>query len=442
MPQDPLANLGIPATAPSSTTPAPDPLAALGIPATPTAAPETASAVSSAPGVGEQIATGAKEAAGDAWNVAKSMLGGGGQDPFGIEMGGKAILGQFGAYEAARRAGKSPKDAIAAAAIQQAKENGIQKTLQDRHAEFQAAPTQATARGLVDAALVAATIYGTHQAGSLLEGATEAGAAEAGGAESVIPKSPEPAPTLAPSPKTGSWMTRLNPFRNRAAVEASAAQPGAEAAIHTATGAGTSGAVLAGNETVLDEPIAGVARQAKSAYQKIDDTVGFDLKEEKTQLGNDEYNLKQLGNTPADQAQKKTLQASITDSTQRIQQAQAKLRAAGIDPDSGDNLFKKAQAGKDFKSAVVKASSPDGTINVDKLVNSAKALRFAKRGDRLAQFMGQDNADAFMQNLEAAQKAGQTAVTVNRVVTWLGHVGAIVGGYEGARHLLGPILPE
>jgi hypothetical protein len=214
------------------------------------------------------------------------------------------------------------------------------------------------------------------------------------------------------------------------------AQPPAQAAIRqgvqSSTTADTEGqALIEGNKTIVDDHLADLKTREQAAYKKVDDAAGFDVKAEKAQLANDQYKLKQLGNTDADVTQRGNLIESINDSTDRISQAEAKLKEAGIDPDEADAIHKQRMAGGDFKKALIQNVSSDGqSVNVDGLLNAAKKLRFSKYGDRLEQFMGsKENADTFMNQLESAQKLGVHAMKAQRVAKWLGVIG---GGALGA----------
>jgi hypothetical protein len=228
-----------------------------------------------------------------------------------------------------------------------------------------------------------------------------------------------------------------NPFRGKAVAQAPA-ETAIRQGVQTAateggaaddTVAGTASApLLQGNATILDEPLQDLAVTEKKMYQNTDKTAGFDLKAEKEQLKNDQYKIKQLGNTEADATQRVKLQEAITDSTARIADAEQRLKDAGIDPKAADAMHTRRMAGEDFKKILVKAVSPDGTINIDQLLRASKNLRFAKRGDRLAQFMGDDGADTYMTQLEAAQKSGLHAAKVQNIAKW---VGGIVAGTIG-----------
>jgi hypothetical protein len=229
------------------------------------------------------------------------------------------------------------------------------------------------------------------------------------------------------------------------------AQPQAEAAVRTGVQASTEAAgtatdalanniknqpLLKGSTTVMDEHLAALKNQEQAAYNKMDEAAGFDVKAEKQQLANDQYKLNQLGNTDADVTQKGNLIESINDSQARIADAEAAMKEAGVDPKAADAIHQQRMAGNDFKKALVKNISPDGTVNVNGLLNASKNLRFAKYGDRLAQFFGTpEAADGFMSDLDAAQKLGQQALTKQKIAVLVGkYVGLpIVGaatGYE------------
>lgn len=218
---------------------------------------------------------------------------------------------------------------------------------------------------------------------------------------------------------------------------AEAAQEPAQAAIRSAVGAGEDTPMLNGNKTVLDNHLANLKAQESAAYKKLDDAAGFDVKELRNKMSNDQYKLKQLGNTDADKSAAEKLNSSIEDAKTRIADAEKKVGAAGIDPKEADNLFKSRKAGEDLKKALVSATSPDGeTVNVDKLMEGAKKLRFNKYGDRLSQYLGKEGADELLHKLQAAQDLGQSAVKKQQIAKWVtGGVG-LAGVEEAVRHTL------
>jgi hypothetical protein len=220
------------------------------------------------------------------------------------------------------------------------------------------------------------------------------------------------------------------------------AQAPAKAAIRGAAGAEDEAALLEGNKTVLDEPLKGIAQKEKAAYQKMDTAAGFDVKAERATLANDEYKLKQLGNTEADQTAREKLTASIEDSKKRLGEAEKKMGEAGVDTKEADTLHKQRMAGQEFKKALIQHVSPDGeSVNVDGLLNASKKLRFSKYGDRLEQFMGsKEKADAFMEELQEAQEAGVHALKMRELgktaLKVLGGLGAVGTGAGAIAHVL------
>jgi hypothetical protein len=101
-----------------------------------------------------------------------------------------------------------------------------------------------------------------------------------------------------------------------------------------------------------------------------------------------------------------SLRLSI-DSTDRITEAEGKLKAAGIDPKAADAIHQQRMAGMDFKKVLVRSTQPDGSVNVDKLLAQSNNLRYSRYGDRLSQFFGsKDAADAWIQSKEAQKCRG------------------------------------
>lgn len=205
--------------------------------------------------------------------------------------------------------------------------------------------------------------------------------------------------------------------------------------------------LVKGAETFMDDHLSNLAKKEQAAYKTVDETAGFDVKAEKAQLANDQYKLKQLGNTDADVTARGNLIESINDSTDRIANAEAKMKAAGIDPQFADSLHKQRMAGLDFKKSLIKNTNPaDQSVNVQGLLKDAKNFRFSKYGDRLEQFMGsKEAADNYVAELEKMDKLGAHALKVQKAAQMLGKwaaSGAVGGGvgtgaYELAHRYLG-----
>ena len=311
-----------------------------------------------------------------------------------------SLPAEYRAYESARSQGKSLTDSLDAARQAQAQRSDLIGTVESRLKEFKTNPGSARGKALVDSAPMLLTLGDS--AGASAEGATE-GASEATTAtpESATPESVDDSES-APPDEPGIVQQIIQGDK--------VAQAPAQAAVRKVAGAESDAPILAGNETVLDEPLADLKARESAAYKQMDDTVGFDLKAEKAQLSVDKYRLAQLGNTDADAATRGDLIEAINDSTDRITDAESKLQEAGIDPKAADTLHQQRMAGNDFKKVLVRSTNPDGTINVDQLLKGSKNLRFDKRGDRLSQFMGDDGADSFMSDLQHAQKLGANAI--------------------------------
>lgn len=210
------------------------------------------------------------------------------------------------------------------------------------------------------------------------------------------------------------------------------AQAPAQQAIRSSVGASADTPILQGDQTIVDEPLNALETAKKTAYSKMDKAAGFDVKAEETQLKNDLYKRQQLGNTDADVAQRAKLDASITDSQQRLADAQGKMSAAGIDPNEAKTLNTQWKAGQDIKKIIVKNTSADGTtVKVDSLLNDLKKAQFSKYGNRVEQFLGTDAGGKLMGDLMQAQKVGASAVkmqTIAKRIALVAGTGAAVKG--------------
>lgn len=209
------------------------------------------------------------------------------------------------------------------------------------------------------------------------------------------------------------------------------AQEPAKAAIRGSVGASEDASMLEGNKTVLDERLKDIATKERAAYKAQDEAAGFDVKETRAKLREAEWKVKQ---PEIDDAARERLTKTIEESKQQLGEAEKRMSEAGVDPKAADNLFKQRKAGEDFKKALVQNVSADGeSVNVDGLLNAAKKLRFAKQGDRLAQFMGKDGAEQFMAELQKAQEQGVHALTTQKVGKLLGKwvAGGLITGGAG-----------
>ena len=97
-----------------------------------------------------------------------------------------------------------------------------------------------------------------------------------------------------------------------------------------------------------------------------------------------------------------------------------------------DQLNKQWQATRDVRKVVARNTNPDGSVNVAPLNRQLTALRYSKRGDRVADFLGgdKDAADEFMGDLQAAQAKGVQAMKVQKIAGKIGKYGAAAAGLD------------
>ena len=196
--------------------------------------------------------------------------------------------------------------------------------------------------------------------------------------------------------------------------------------------------LVKGNTTIIDDHLDTLEANEKATYKRMDETAGFDVKALKDKLSTDKYNLKQLGSSDPDKTGR--LVEAINDATDRIAEANEKMKAAGIDPDEADVLHKQRMAGEDFKKVLTKYTNADGSVNVKGLLRGSKQLRFSKYGDRLEQFFGSpDAADKFINRLDAMNKLGTQAMKKQafaKQLLWsvLPTAALATAGYETLKH--------
>jgi hypothetical protein len=393
------------------------------------------------------IVTGLGEAAGDVWDAVKSMA-----NPINTGLAGatsqayehiKEAVPLFQTYENARANGKTIIESLGAANAKAKQIHDAQDVVKQRVDEFKKNPTVAATRAVADAAALAATMW----TGEPLE--APAASAEAQAAGTITHVFDPTTETVTPVSKPGIIQQVL---KGEQVAQPAAQQAVRQAVQSSAEAAGTADEsvassiqtqpLLKGNTTVVDEHLSALQKQEQAAYSKMDAASGFDVKAEKQQLANDQYKLKQLGNTDADVTQKGNLIDSINDSQGRITDAEAKMKAAGVDPDIADSIHKQRMAGNDFRKVLIKNTSADGqSVNVDGMLKASKALRFVKYGDRLEQFLGsKDAADGFMSDLQQAQELGAHALKAQNiakmVLKYLPHAIGAIGGVGAAAYEL------
>ena len=392
------------------------------------------------------IVTGLGEAAGDVWDAVKNIANPVNSGAMGAATQAyehiKEAVPLFQTYENARANGKTVIESLGAANAKAKQIHDAQDVVKQRMDEFKKNPSQATTRAVADAAAFAASLW----TGEPLE--APAASAEARAAGAVTHVYDAATGELSPVSKPGIIQQVLKGEKVAQAPAEAAVRQGVLTSAEAAGTADESVAnniqtqpLLKGNTTVMDEHLDALRSQEQKAYAELDETAGFDVKAEKAQLANDKYKLQQLGNTETDVTQRGNLIESINDSEARIREAEAKMKAAGIHPNAADAIHKQRMAGSDFRKALIKNTSPDGTVNVNGILNASKNLRFAKQGDRLAQFFGSpEAADSFMSDLSNAQKLGQKALKAQNVaemmLKYAPHAIGAIGGVGAAAYEL------
>lgn len=207
------------------------------------------------------------------------------------------------------------------------------------------------------------------------------------------------------------------------------AQGPAQTALRTAAGTETGGV-----RTLLDEPIAAVAKAERATYDALNKASGTDLKS----LYDHAEEVQDALDDPTNIAQKSSLQAELKTTQDQIAQGEANATKNGVDPSvlekakglTQERYAKQALKQKLFNNeGVVKgnvAHGVDETINVDAAIRQVENLdkpgRFAPEGapTRLQQALGSDGAAKLKQGLYDAQKAGKVALSRQELAKKIG----------------------
>lgn len=222
------------------------------------------------------------------------------------------------------------------------------------------------------------------------------------------------------------------------------AQEPAQQAIREATGIGE-GSLRTG----LEDSISGVKSAAKILYKKFDDATGVDYGDLKDQLSDVESKLRR--NVDPDVEQKLIAKRSqIADAMDR---AKATAEKTGVDTkslDQADKLFTRYHALSDLQNnlrQVISGNTEQGaaeSVNIKSLIGRLEKMDANTKygASRLEQALGsRENADKLLQDLYSAQKAGQSAMTIQNAAKFVGKyiLPAAVGIGVGAHliHLLG-----
>lgn len=367
----------------------------------------------------------------------------------------KQTLSVINAYEQARSSGKSIPEAVVAADNQARQQDNISQEIQQRVAEFKKNPGQETVRALTDAATLAATIYG---GGAVAEGAElpEAAATEAPEAADMEAAS-APAETAA-TEQPNLIQKGKNLYQQVTQGEKVAQAPAQtvlrEGATASAEDAGVADQVTntpdQGIRTLLDDPIAKLAKTERSTYDALNEASGTDLKD----LYDRQSEIQDALDDPTNIGQKNNLEGALKDTQAQIRTGEAQASENGVDPSTLKDAKAMTQQRYSMQAAkqkifnnesVVKGNVAHGSpeeINVDSAIRNAENLnkpsKYAPEGSptRLQQAFGKEGADNLLKGLYKAQRAGQTAAKVQMIARWIGGTFGVGTVLEGVKHLL------
>ena len=419
---DPLAQLGVPATPSTPAAPA-DPLAAIGTPATPPpAAPPQG-------GPASQALEGAKQVAAPIWGAVKPA-----ETPTEAAIHNVGGPGALMAYRTAKGIVDSVDGVIKSApetfsAAVQKMNQAVDEFHQGRYGaaagDFAGALTTNRTlnpgpvndvKDLVEGAQNGNVVTPLVRQG--LTGALGAIGGEETGAAGAAEETP------------GIFKRMIvNPFRK---LTATPAEAGAAAETEAAT-AGTK-AVLgnAGTKTMalgIDPAPADAA--ASSLYQKVDQAAGTDLKVQYQKLANAQDRVMQTVDGSAEESKALADVKAQEDVIAQIKQ-RAKEANPNLDIDAtlaqADKKFTEARANAEFNFKFQSALNGDVRPGAEPTVDVDKAIAVTKKmtqptvrypTPRLYQTtIGKTGANEFLDNLYAAKKAGEKAVSAQQTRQW------------------------
>lgn len=365
-------------------------------------------------------------------------------------------------YEKARASGASVSDSIQQADLTARAQNHSAQLVEKAAAEFKKNPTRATARGITDAAGLAASFF--------IPGGEAADAAEVGGADAAVEgatadAATDTAATAAPDSaafKAGAAVRNAPASATNYVSDvkqgAAASQAPAQSALRSGAQAATEDSGVAdsvaldpkaGIRTLADDTIAAVGKKESALYDTLNKASGTDLKT----LYDHVEEVQDALDDPTNIANRTALQTELKTTQDAISAGEKQATANGIAPESleqAKGLTQQRYALQDVKAklfnneAVVKgnvAHGVDETINVDSAISNAERLnkpsKFAPEGapTRLQQALGEKGANNLMKNLYQAQKAGVTGLKrqqfLTKVLKGVGiGTGLATGAYE------------
>ena len=288
--------------------------------------------------------------------------------------------------------------------------------------------------------------------GASLPDAVKTGVATGVGGE-AISAAAEAAPDVVQS------IARRNPFRKVAAsdpgviskvlqgegVVQAPAQDALRAAVKTGgADVGLNTAQPASFRTIAEEPISAINAAKKNVYSQVDSATGLNIKGlyDKLDAISDKLDV-----APSGSPEEAKLELDRTNQMQTIDDAKQAARAKGVDVDklldAGDALHTKEMAWRELQKNVLKnvniveentaMGSPE-KIKIDPAIKALQKMQDNSKfgAPRLEQVFGKDGAKTLLNNLYAAKRVGQSAVTLQNFAKWAGIAAATAAVGAGA----------
>jgi hypothetical protein len=379
----------------------------------------------------------------------KAVAGIAASTPPGMAFEGiKNSVAGYEAYEKARSSGAGVIDSLKAASDTMKSRDAVAQQVQQRADEFKKDPGAANARALFD--VLGLLVTGT--------GAGEAPSAGVAGEPVAIGDAVVDAATSVKNAAKSTVDATKNVVKQVAQGE-KIAQPGAVQTLRTgaqasATDAGVAaeGATAPGQgiRTFMDKSIAATAKAERATYDAVNKAAGMDLK---TAYDNESVLKDKLSDPTIDPDTEARLELKLKNVQDTIQEGEANAVKNNVSPktiNEAKAMTQQRYAMQDAKQKifnnenVVKGNVKHGaeeSINVDNAIKQVEAMdkpsKYAPEGTptRLEQAFGKEGAFKLKQGLYDAQKAGQSAISkqqmLSKILKYTGIGTGVVGGaYE------------
>jgi hypothetical protein len=360
----------------------------------------------------------------------------------------KNSVAGYEAYEKARSSGAGVLDSLKAASDTMKSRDAVAQQVQQRADEFKKDPGAANARALFD--VLGLLVTGT--------GTGEAPSAGVAGEPVAIGDAVADAATSVKNAAKSTVDATKNVVKQVAQGE-KIAQPGAVQTLRTgaqasATDAGVAaeGATAPGQgiRTFMDKSIAATAKAERATYDAVNKAAGMDLK---TAYDNESVLKDKLSDPTIDPDTEARLELKLKNVQDTIQEGEASAVKNNVSPktlNEAKAMTQQRYAMQDAKQKlfnnenVVNGNVKHGveeSINVNNAIKQVEAMdkpsKYAPEGTptRLEQAFGKEGAFKLKQGLYDAQKAGQSAISkqqmLSKILKYTGIGTGVVGGaYE------------